>query len=124
MLVTGFSGQELEWIAQNGDGWLYYPRDFAFLRRTLKMWNSPLEAANQPWKPYMQLLYIDLLEEPSAAPQGIHLGFKSGYRYAVDHLKALEQEGVNYVIINLKYGSRSAAEVIEEFGEHILPAFT
>ncbi|WGG45029.1 hypothetical protein [Rossellomorea sp. DA94] len=25
-MVTGFSNQSIEWIAQNGDGWIHYPR--------------------------------------------------------------------------------------------------
>src|SRR5699024_2070082 len=27
ILVTGHSGQSREWIAKNGDGWLFYPRN-------------------------------------------------------------------------------------------------
>jgi hypothetical protein len=30
--------------------------------------------------------------------------------------------GVNHVILNLKYGRRSAGEVLEEIGQEILPA--
>ncbi len=123
MLVTGHSGQSLEWIAEHSDGWLYYPRNFAFLQQTLANWNNALELTQQTWKPYMQSLYIDLLEGKNTSPQGIHLGFKSGTVYALEHLKMLEKQGVNHVIINLKYGSRPAETVIEELGAEILPHF-
>ncbi|WP_299898953.1 LLM class oxidoreductase [uncultured Aquimarina sp.] len=123
MLVTGHSGQSLDWIAKNADGWLYYPRDFAFLQRTMSDWLNALEKNEQPWKPYMQSLYIDLLEDPEATPKGIHLGFQSGISYAIEHLKTLESSGVNHVIINLKYGSRPASDVIEELGEIVVPHF-
>lgn len=122
-LVTGHSGQTLPWIAENADGWLYYPRDFQFLQNNLANWSAALEVSNQPWKPYMQSLYLDLLQDDDTPPQGIHLGFKSGSEYALQHLKELERYGVNHVIINLKYGSRPAAEVIEQLGESILPHF-
>ena len=122
-LVTGHSGQSLEWIAKHADGWLYYPRNFSFLQQTLSNWNTALEKEAQPWKPYMQSLYLDVLENDTTTPQGIHLGFKSGTTYILEHLKALESYGVNHVIINLKYGSRPVATVLEELGETVLPHF-
>ncbi|WP_299184482.1 hypothetical protein [uncultured Aquimarina sp.] len=123
MLVTGHSGQSLEWIATHADGWLYYPRDFNFLKQTLSNWSNALEKAEQSWKPYLQSLYIDLLEDKNASPHGIHLGFKSGTAYMTKHLQALESVGVNHVIINLKYGNRPAETVIEELGKDVLPHF-
>lgn len=122
-LVTGHSGQSLDWIAKHADGWLYYPRDFNFLQQTLHNWNQALENTQQPWKPYMQSLYLDLLENKHTPPRGIHLGFKSGTDYALEHLKALGAYGVNHVIINLKYGSRPVEDVLEELGEEVLPFF-
>ena len=51
------------------------------------------------------------------------MGFRSGKDYLIMFLKALEEAGVNHVILNLKYGSRPAQEVIEELGEFVLPHF-
>ncbi|CAM1340724.1 LLM class oxidoreductase [Tenacibaculum amylolyticum] len=124
MLVTGHSGQSLDWIASNTDGWLYYPRDFRFLQENMQRWKRTLEKNEQPWKPYMQSLYIDLLENPKTTPKGIHLGFQSGTEYLLSHLKALESMDVNHVIINLKYSTRPIPTVLEEIGKHILPHFT
>ena len=123
MFVTGHSGQSLDWIAQHADGWLYYPRDFNFLQQSMQNWKDALHRNEQTWKPYMQSLYIDLIEDNSAKPRGIHLGFRSGKDYLISFLKALEKVGVNHVILNLKYGSRPAKEVIEDLGEFVLPSF-
>lgn len=123
MLVTGHSGQSLSWIAEQADGWLYYPRNTYMLQLIMQDWRAELEKAQQSWKPFMQYLYVDLLEDPKAPPSPIHLGFKTGSEYLNFYLKQLEQEGVNHVIINLKYGSRPAAEVIEELGEQTVPHF-
>lgn len=123
MLVTGHSGQSLDWIAEHSDGWIYYPRDFHFLEQNLFRWKNALENTNQNWKPYLQSLYLDLLNADKASPKSIHLGFQSGSQYALSHLKALERHGVNHVIINLKYSSRPAEEVLEELGEKVLPYF-
>jgi len=124
MLVTGHSGQSLEWIAEHADGWLYYPRDLQFLQMIMEDWTKELEKAGQGWKPFMQSLYVDLLEDPKAPPSPIHLGFKTGVEYLNFYLKHLESHGVNHVIINLKYGSRPVAEVIEELGESSVPLFS
>ncbi|MCR9248899.1 MAG: LLM class oxidoreductase [bacterium] len=122
-LVTGHSGQSLEWIAENADGWLYYPRDFRTLRIVMESWRKALNEMNQSWKPFIQSLYVDLSENDDEKPLPIHLGFKSGPEYLITHLKQLEMHGVNHVILNLKYGSRPAEDVVEELGEMVVRNF-
>ncbi len=122
-LVTGHSGQSLQWIAEHADGWLYYPRDFKTLQIIMERWKTALNDSQNAWKPFMQSLYVDISKTPSEKPSPIHLGFKSGTDYLNTHLASLQAYGVNHVILNLKYGSRSAAEMIEELGEKVLPNF-
>lgn len=123
-LVTGHSGQSLDWIATHSDGWLYYPRDFKTLRTVMQRWNEALNKAKQDWKPFMQSLYIDLSENSKEKPSPVHLGFRSGLDYLNAHLNMLQLHGVNHVILNLKYGSRPAEEMIEEIGAHVIPHFS
>ena len=123
MLVTGHSGQSLEWIAEHADGWLYYPRNFKTLRIIMQQWRDALSHTQKDWKPFMQSLYVDITKDPKTSPLPIHLGFKSGTDYLNAHLKLLEAHGVNHVIINMKYGSRPAEEMIEEIGEQVIPNF-
>jgi len=123
LFVTGHSGQNLDWIAKNADGWLYYPRDFNFLKKSMQDWKDSLARVQQPWKPYMQSLYVDLLEDKKALPKPIHLGFQSGSEFLLSYLKNLENHGVNHVILNLKYGSRPAEVVVEEMGDYLTPHF-
>ncbi|WP_196885430.1 LLM class oxidoreductase [Aureivirga sp. CE67] len=122
-LITGHSGQSLDWIAEHGDGWIYYPRNYTFLKQSLEKWEVSLNKKEQYWKPFFQSLYIDLLEDPSAKPSIIHLGFQLGANYLIEHLKILESFGVNHVILNLKYGSRSAEKVLDDLGKYVLPHF-
>lgn len=124
MLVTGHSGQSLDWIAEHSDGWLYYPRDFNSLQRVIQQWKEALTKADKNWKPFMQSLYVDLSKNSNANPTPIHLGFKSGTEYLIYHLRLLESYGVSHVILNLKYGSRPAEEMIEEIGEQVIPQFS
>lgn len=124
MLVTGHSGQSLDWIAEHADGWLYYPRDFKTLQLIMQQWREALKKAQSDWKPFMQSLYVDLTRDAKAHPTPIHLGFKSGTDYLNYHLNHLQNNGVNHVILNLKYGSRPAEEMIEEIGEEVVPNFS
>lgn len=124
MLVTGHSGQSLEWIAEHADGWLYYPRDFHTLQMVMQQWKEALAKAECNWKPFMQSLYVDITTDSKASPTPIHLGFKSGTEYLNAHLKLLESYGVNHVMLNLKYGSRPANELIDIIGEKIIPNFS
>jgi len=124
MLVTGHSGQSLNWIAEQSDGWIYYPRDFKSLQLVMQQWREALSKTENGWKPFMQSLYVDITTDSKVKPTPIHLGFKSGTEYLIAHLKLLESYGVNHVILNLKYGSRPANELIEEIGEKVLPNFS
>lgn len=62
-------------------------------------------------------------EHPSTPPSPIHLGFRLGRNHLRALLDTLQEIGVDHVILNLKYGKRPAAEVIEELGKHIVPQF-
>ncbi|CAM1372964.1 LLM class oxidoreductase [Tenacibaculum xiamenense] len=123
LLVTGHSGQSLNWIAENSDGWLYYPRNFDVLQRSMNDWHKALEQTKQSWKPYMQSLYVDLVANKNTPPSPIHLGIRTGSKFLISYLKSLESFGVSHVILNLKYSSRKADEIIDEIGSDILPHF-
>lgn len=124
LLVTGSSRQSMEWIAAHSDGWVTYPRPLAMQSDMIAMWKRLVDDhAPDQFKPFAQSLYIDLVEDPHATPKPIHLGFRLGRNALLDLLKNLEAKGVNHVILNLKYGSRPANEVLEELGAEVLPWF-
>ncbi|CAN0549458.1 unnamed protein product [Ectocarpus sp. 12 AP-2014] len=120
VLVTGNSRQAVEWIAQNGDGWLYYPQNVDQQARTIRTWRSLTEG----FKPFSQSLYVDLSENPDEPPTLIHLGLRTGYRFLIDYLNTLQEIGVNHVALNLKYGKRPAHEMVQEIGEFVVPHFS
>jgi luciferase-type oxidoreductase len=123
-LVTGFSGQSIEWIATNSDGWLYYPRSLNYQESLVKAWHDSLESIGATYvKPFAQSLYIDLVEDPDFKPMPIHLGYKLGVNWLVEILAQLQDLHVNHVIFNLKYGQRPVKNVLEELGNKVLPHF-
>lgn len=119
VMVTGHSSQSPEWIAENSDGWIYYPRPINYQAELINEWRS----LTDEFKPFTQSLYIDLTEDPNHIPIPIHLGFRIGRNFLIEFLEALKGIGVNHIIINLKYGQRPVEEVIEELGEEVLPHF-
>ena len=124
MFVTGNSRQSLDWIARESVGWINYPRIPNMQRMIVEDWRQEVMKQCGPvYKPFTQSLYIDLDETPSTPPTRIHLGFKLGRYHLRFLLESLEEIGVDHVILNLKYGKRPAADVIEELGTHIVPQF-
>jgi luciferase-type oxidoreductase len=119
VLVTGHSSQTPEWIAQNSDGWIYYPRNVSYQAELIKNWRS----FTDQFKPFAQSLYVDLTEDPNQGPVPIHLGFRAGRKFLIEFIERLREIGVNHVMINLKYGRRPAEEVIAELGEEVVPHF-
>lgn len=125
VLVTGNSQQDLTWIAKNADGWIYYPRSLSRQELAITEWRELTQRyCPETFKPFAQSLYIDLTTDRDAAPEPIHLGFRLGRNRLIEFLQALHKIGVNHVVLNLKYGSRPASDVLEEIGEEVLPLFT
>lgn len=122
ILITGSSRQSFEWIAAHADGWITYPRDLARQAELVANWRAAVEAVSPGvFKPFVQSLYVDLADAPVEPPRPIHLGFRAGRNFLLDYLNALADAGVNHVILNLKYGRRTAGEVLEEMGRDVLP---
>lgn len=119
VFVTGFSGQSMEWIAKNSDGLFGYPRNPAEQYRLISDYRSLAGG----FKPFAQSLHIDLSEDPNEGPRAIHLGFRSGHKFLIEFLNALQEAGVNHVYLNNKYSRRPAEEVIQELAEEVVPHF-
>lgn len=122
LLVAGSSRQSLEWIAQNSDGWITYPRPLTLQARLAREWHEMVQSHSPgTFKPFAQSFYVDLSEDPDEAPTPIHLGFRAGWKALVDYALGLRAAGVNHVALNLKYGRRNAREMMEEIGREVLP---
>ncbi|MBX2815586.1 MAG: LLM class oxidoreductase, partial [Saprospiraceae bacterium] len=103
MLITGHSQQDLAWIAEHGDGWMYYPRNLYMQQQNIKDWRAKIPLRQKINKPFLQPLYIDLLHDDDAKPVGIHLGIRTGINYLLDYFHQLQEIGVNHVAINLRF---------------------
>ncbi|WP_332650219.1 LLM class oxidoreductase [Lysinibacillus sp. 54212] len=121
ILGTGYSGQTVEWLAENTDGWMFYAQEANRQQELIKLWRKAVGR----FKPFSQPLVVNLSENPMASPYPIPIkvGFTAGHKFLIDYLYALQNIGVNHVILVLKNGNRPLAEVIQELGEYVVPHF-
>lgn len=124
LLITGASQQAPDWIATHGDGWITYPRNTATQAKIINGWRARIKAAGGRDKPASQSLYIDLVNDPEAEPQPIHLGFRSGTNYLRTYLKSLQEIGINHVALNLRFNQENIEITLKRLAEEILPEFT
>lgn len=124
LLITGGSQQAPDWVARNGDGWMTYPRDVASQARVVADYRQRVSAAEQPDKPVMQSLYVDLMPEGNAQPSPIHLGFRSGTDFLRSYLKQIEAVGINHVALNLRFNRMPINETLEQLARDVLPEFS
>lgn len=124
MLITGGSQRAPDWIAANGDGWITYPRSVAAQSRIINDWRERIKSAGGTVKPAVQSLYIDLLEDPDAIQQPIHLGFRLGMNHLRDYLKSLEKIGINHVALNLRFNQADIETTLKRLSYELLPDFS
>lgn len=124
LLITGSSQQSPAWLAQNGDGWMTYPRNFPAQASVISDYRARVVAAGRPDQPVMQPLYIDLAADPETPPQPIHLGFRLGVHYLRDYLKSAEQIGVNHLALNLRFNQADINTTLQRLAGDILPHFS
>ncbi|MEM7333109.1 MAG: LLM class oxidoreductase [Chloroflexota bacterium] len=123
LLITGGSQQSMDWIAQNGDGWMIYPRNVGQQAQVITDYQTRVEAAGRPIQPILQPLYIDLVEDSDATPQPIHLGFRSGTKALLSYMKSLQEIGVNHLALNLRFNSADIESTMKRLADEILPMF-
>ena len=123
LLITGASQQDPDWLANNGEGWMTYPRNAAVQARIMREWRSRIEAAGLPDKPAMQSLYVDLVDNPDAPPSPIHLGFRSGINHLRAYLQSLQEIGINHVALNLRLNQADTEQTMRLIAEELLAEF-
>ena len=97
LLPTGYARQSIEWIADHGDGWLFYHLPDDTLRTYLDDWRD--HAGD---KPFVIAVQVELADDPAAAPEHLHLGYRAGVDWFRDYFHRLEEFGLDHVIVGLR----------------------
>ena len=124
LLITGGSQQSPKWLAENGDGWMTYPRNQALQARIIQDWRGRIKEAGRPNQPAMQPLYIDLADNPKTPPKPIHLGLRLGIPYLLAYLNSLKEIGINHVALNLRFNQADTETTMRQLAAEVLPAFS
>lgn len=124
MMITGGGQQSPDWLAQQGDGWMLYPRNNTIQAQIIGEWRTRTRLAGRAEQPAMQPLYIDLAEHPDAEPQPIHLGMRCGTQHLISYLKSVEAIGVNHVALNLRFNQSPIETTLQRLADEVLPEFT
>ncbi|MFC5135219.1 MULTISPECIES: LLM class oxidoreductase [Haloferacaceae] len=115
LLPTGNARQSTEWIAEHGDGWLFYHLPEKTLRSYLDRWRG---LAGE--KPFAIAVRVELADDPDADPEHLHLGFRAGVEWFREYFRDLEEYGLDHAIVGLQADDPEAAmttfaeEVIDE----------
>ena len=123
LLITGHSQQDTAWVASNGDGWMYYPRNLYMQEHNIKEWRALIPEELEYTKPFMQPLYVDLQEQDDFKPVGIHLGIRAGMSYLIDYFHQLHSIGVNHIAINMRFNTGNIELTMEKLATRLLAVF-
>jgi luciferase-type oxidoreductase len=124
LLVTGSSQQDANWIAENADGWMTYPRPVNQQARFIDDFRDRIADAGVNDKPVMEPLYLDLAVDPDEPASPIHLGYRMGVNTLVDYLESRQAIGVNHVALNLRFNRAAPEDTLHQLAEHILPIYS
>ena len=119
MFGTGYSRQSMSWLQQHMDGWLFYAQPFQDQKKLVEAWHSGTDR----FKPFMNILMIDLSQNPNETVKPIKGGFRTGRKNLLQILKAYESINTNHIILRFTNDDRDIEELIEEVGTYIVPHF-
>jgi luciferase-type oxidoreductase len=112
LLPTGNARQSDDWIAEHGDGWLFYHLPEPTLESYIEEWR---ETAGD--KPFAIAVRVDLAENPTAEPEPLHLGYRAGVEWFREYFRRLESYGLDHAIIGLQNDDRERG--FERFADEI-----
>jgi len=115
LLPTGNARQSTEWLAEHGDGWIFYHLPEKTLRSYLDDWRE-----RTSHKPFVIVVRVALADDPTADPEPLHQGYRAGVEWFRDYFRQLESYGLDHVIVGLDAAEPQralttfATEVIDE----------
>lgn len=119
-LAIGRAGQNIDWLANHMDGWIWHGANAARMTDIIPEW---VKSCGKTFKPFGYGVMFDLAKQPDEKIQ-LGRGFlRGGRNNLIDFWKNQEDAGLSHALLNLKPTQRPAEEIIEEFANHILPQF-
>ncbi|SFK22097.1 luciferase-type oxidoreductase, BA3436 family [Halobacillus dabanensis] len=122
--MTGYCQQTLDWVAEHGDGWMFYPQRPEQQKRTIQEYRTKVKHYHgDVFRPFIMPLPLQLEENSDAPVEKIPAGYKVGRNGLLQLIEQYRSIGVNHLMFGLSKNKRPVAEVMQELGEEILPHF-
>ncbi|WP_347861344.1 TIGR03571 family LLM class oxidoreductase [Salimicrobium sp. PL1-032A] len=123
LLMTGYCQQTFDWIAEHGDGWMFYPQPPEKQKSVIDSYREKAETFRpEGFHPFLMPLPIQLCADKDAPLSKIPAGYRGGRKVISDILRQYRDIGVNHIMFNLSKSERPVEEVIHEFKEYIIPS--
>ena len=120
LMAVGRSRQPIEWLARHVDAWIWSVDDDQAIRTIMTQLK---DAAGDDRPPaYGYSTFFDLDADPDAPYQRNYNVVRIGRKALIERLQRHCELGVRHLALNLKPSRRPAEAVMEEMGEHVLPA--
>jgi len=123
LVVAGHSGQSIDWIAKEANGWFNYPRTPEETYLQQKKWCEALYDNDQACKPYISAFHLNLLTDDNADFRPHRFGGAIGINKLTELLKRYEEAGVNHMALHLRKSDTPVKEALDKIAEIVLPSF-
>ena len=123
--MTGYCQQTLDWVAEHGDGWMFYPQRPEQQQQTILQYREKVAHYHgQVFRPFFMPLPLELTEDPNYEAEKIPAGYRVGRIGLIELLEQYREVGVNHMMIGLSRNKRPVPEVMQEIGEEVIPHFS
>lgn len=120
MIAVGRARQELSWLAQESDAWIWHgvnPQDTGRIVQTLAALGD-----GKTWRPFGYANFIELDENPDAPMQMFrNIYLRGGSRNMARFWRQQAAQGLAHVVVNLKPTRRPPEEALRDLAHHALP---
>nr|WP_173918823.1 LLM class oxidoreductase [Halobacillus sp. Marseille-Q1614] len=124
MLLTGYCQQTIDWVAENGDGWMFYPQRPTQQKQTIDLYHEKVNMYHgDVFRPFVMPLPIDLLKDRHAPVEKIPAGYRTGRLGLIKLIEQYRLIGVNHIMFGLSQSTRPVEEIIKEIGNEVIPHF-
>ena len=124
-IAVGRAQQNLDWLAQNADGFLTFAPSIARVRSVALDWQNQVRKAvgEDCFKPFGLGGFLDLAADPDLPYQRIPGGFRAGRNGLIEYLNSARNAGAAHMALNPHISRQPYTEILDELAEYVLPHF-